>query len=356
MALLEKTLSNMHLFRLSYEVPTDIDGTLCWSRVVSSVDLGVFWALGQKKPWGKVEATSADQHFAKLQKAMDSMCRTDPLADVASSTEHRAAKRRAVGERRGGGQGAHNDATLAAHVGAPMPLPPAALEGDGNAPESAAHHGANDAAIDLIMDMLEDEGDDLDEDDILELEAAYGGQPGHSEVVEAEVDADIAMRVPERVSPDGADDQTSSVVAAELADIVGDIGLETEAPVANAGSTSASSNGIAELPAGESEAPPPPPPWRCMEGPSSSGYVYYQGRGVMRIQRDKPPGRLTLSCYRHTRCNMLINLSRAPDDDTLKQWLFEVEPNPPGSTPEERTALARKHLGSARARWTAPQR
>lgn len=107
--------------------------------------------------------------------------------------------------------------------------------------------------------------------------------------------------------------------------------------------------------AAASAAPAPLEPWQRMTPPSAAGYIYHEGRSVMRIQRNKPVGRLTLTCYRHPGCSMLINLDRPPTDDVLKQCLFEVEPPEAGADKEGRKALAKKHMRIGKARWTARQ-
>lgn len=76
---------------------------------------------------------------------------------------------------------------------------------------------------------------------------------------------------------------------------------------------------------------------------------------MLRIQRGKPANRVTISCYRHPSCNILVNESRAPSDQDVFSWLYEVEPVAQGMSKEERQELARRHKKLARDRWTAPR-
>lgn len=82
--------------------------------------------------------------------------------------------------------------------------------------------------------------------------------------------------------------------------------------------------------------------------------MYYQGRSVLRIQRDKPKGKCTVTCYRHRRCHFLLNLNRTPTDLDLFKWLFELPPTESSATDEEKKALTARHMGNARAKWSAP--
>lgn len=88
-----------------------------------------------------------------------------------------------------------------------------------------------------------------------------------------------------------------------------------------------------------------------MQAPSEAGYVYFEGRSVKRIQRNKPACRLTLTCYKHPKCNLLINLDRAPPDEELKKWFFEQDAAPPGSDKATAVEIGRRHLQTARGRW-----
>lgn len=80
-----------------------------------------------------------------------------------------------------------------------------------------------------------------------------------------------------------------------------------------------------------SSPPLPPPvavsaqPWeRCGVPPPVGGYVYAAGRSVMRLQRGKPAGRCTITCYLHRSCNLLLNLDRTPLDAERFRKLYAL--------------------------------
>lgn len=77
---------------------------------------------------------------------------------------------------------------------------------------------------------------------------------------------------------------------------------------------------------------------------------------MLRIQRDKPPGRCTATCFRDRKCHFLLNLGRTPPDAELFRWLFEVEAVTADHSQEESNALAAEHTSIAKARWSAPAR
>lgn len=101
-------------------------------------------------------------------------------------------------------------------------------------------------------------------------------------------------------------------------------------------------------------AQPPVPvdePWLALGDVTAMGYVYDQTRMVMRVQRGKPKNSVTINCYRHSGCRMLLTERRCPDDAALKRWLFEVPRAPPGSSREEERRLASEHMAIGKGRW-----
>jgi hypothetical protein len=114
-------------------------------------------------------------------------------------------------------------------------------------------------------------------------------------------------------------------------------------------------DGIAEPPLVPLVPLPPPSeahaegPHLCI-GPTPMGYVNLSttSEGVLRIQRGKPRGSLSVRCYRHPACSFLMPLWQAPTDADLIAWAFEVEKAPRGMRPEDRKNLADRHMASAR--------
>ena len=97
---------------------------------------------------------------------------------------------------------------------------------------------------------------------------------------------------------------------------------------------------------------PPLPPWSNLTPPSARGYVYQDGRCVMRIQRQGVPLRVWANCYLHPSCRVNVPAAeRGPTDNDLFRWLFDVEPAPGWMDQRQREALARQHMQLARDRW-----
>lgn len=152
------------------------------------------------------------------------------------------------------------------------------------------------------------------------------------------------------------DAEATSAFAYQLAQVIG----EVAAPLgldADAEPDEMLDEGIVpEAPADE-VAVAPPEPWQQLSEPSPvGGHVNLEGRTVLRIQRNKPVGRCTTTCYRHRRCHFLLNMGRTPPNDVIYKWLFEVPAfDPSRHTLEEGKALAAEHTTSAKSQWSAPQ-
>ena len=185
------------------------------------------------------------------------------------------------------------------------------------------------------MDMAEAEVEALGNSELAaELEATFGGDDD----VAGGTGGDLDEYVP-HLEEDVADPVAERVVLEGLDEVV-DPELETSA--------------VEDRP--EADEPPPPPelePWEETSDPSPLGYCYYRGRQVLRIQRGKPAHSVSISCYRHNSCTLLLGMTRCPPDHILKQWCFEVEANPPGATRAARVALAREHMALGKGRWSA---
>lgn len=151
----------------------------------------------------------------------------------------------------------------------------------------------------------------------------------------------LASGIAEEIPDEGTADYIATAAAAAM----GDIG------VGDAVSSSGAS-GSADVP--EVAAPPVsrPEPWLALSEVSSSGYVYdAQPRSVLRIQRGKPARSVTVSCYRHAGCKLLLTEERCPDDATLKRWLYETPAPPAGASRDEARRLAQEHMALGKGRW-----
>ena len=92
-------------------------------------------------------------------------------------------------------------------------------------------------------------------------------------------------------------------------------------------------------------------PWEELSDPGPFGYLYRNGRQVLRIQRGRPHNSCTVTCYRHPSCHLCLSLARCPDDDTLKRWVFEIDAPPDRASDAERKALTAAHKALGKSRW-----
>ena len=98
-----------------------------------------------------------------------------------------------------------------------------------------------------------------------------------------------------------------------------------------------------------------PPPWaRFTRICPITGFVYLDGRVQCRIRHGNPKNKVSVTCYKHTGCKLIINGSRYPGDDVIYSWLFEFPEDVPGMTIAERHAARDRHIEVAKARWSAP--
>lgn len=148
------------------------------------------------------------------------------------------------------------------------------------------------------------------------------------------------------------DTQVVAAVAAEIECLPDTVGLGADVapsgPQASASSAAASS----------SEAPVPAPlpeaiqPWDRLTPISRLGYYYDEtGRSVMRVQRGAPARSITVNCYRHPSCRLLLMERACTDDEGLKRWLYEVPSAPSGAPTAQRQELAKQHMALGKARW-----
>jgi hypothetical protein len=193
----------------------------------------------------------------------------------------------------------------------------------------------------MMMDMAEGEAEELLGDSMDELELTYqegdplgfGGDLPFDEVESITIDAGSVAEVADGFA-----------AAAEAA------GLPDDLPAGPGVGSSSSSSG----PMQHEEVPPPPlAPWQCLSAPSGAGYVYDGMRSVLRIQRGKPKNSVTVTCYRHSGCHLLLSQARCPSDETLCKWLFEVGVAPVGAPKEVGKQLAQDHMRLGKSRWSA---
>eukprot|EP00959_Pyramimonas_sp_CCMP1952_P224953 4703828-Pyramimonas_sp.AAC.2 len=101
--------------------------------------------------------------------------------------------------------------------------------------------------------------------------------------------------------------------------------------------------------------PPDPPqePWHLLSDQSPQGYYHLGGRQVLRVQRGRPVNSVTITCYRHRGCSICVPGHLCGTDEDIFKWLFEVEPTPDGAHASVNKPLAKQHMDSGRAKWSA---
>lgn len=335
------SFSEMTMFVVGYAV-ADIDGSLMWSEISSLIAAGCLWRLGMTKPGVAKVAAATDKSVAVAGRLLDG----DPFA---ANRQAPSAKR--LPNRRGSGHPAASqgrkrrlDDRLEAQRLSNSPAhggQPGAQAGSSGDPVRV--HQEPHPLCDEEMDLADDELASLPDSDQDELLATYIEAPHGVE------DPSMADAGPSAMaSSDNTDEgHQEGVMIAEAMEEAG-LGAEVDC---DAGDADPAGSGD-EAPLAQ-DAPPPPSPWSSCVGPSQvGGYVYDGGRSILRIQRGGPAKRVTISCFRHPSCSILVNESRAPPDLEIFQSFFEVEATTPEMSGQERRGLTARHKALARARWT----
>lgn len=173
-----------------------------------------------------------------------------------------------------------------------------------------------------------------------ELEDAFDPNRGGATLAGDNLDGDPWQEAEVEV----VEEATAKEVAEGVASTMADVALGEDDAGEHA---AAEEDDVAEPP---QEAPVEP--WQSLGPVSQLGYVYNTDcRMVLRIQRGKPKNSVTVNCYLHSRCKLLLTEARCPDDDTLKRWLFEVPAPTPGLPAVEARALAERHMALGKGRW-----
>lgn len=334
------------------------DQTLLWSQITSLNEVGLLWEPSMRKPlsFGTTSGERARRQRSQTL-VFESMMSTDPLSDeaalVATSSSHRRPQGRSRPDRNlsrasanvssAVGGGGTSTAMVVDLLG-DFPSDDVGEESAGSAQPFLAVTDRGQVELDVAD---EDEVSELSDNELDELGATFLEQPhGDNRFIAEVVDA-------ESVGAPMPDPQTIGSVTAGLEALVPDIGLE---PSGAGSSSDVVAFGAAAPPEAAAEAAAEAPaesrPWEEVSDPSPMGYCYLGGRSVLRIQRGKPANSVTVNCYRHSGCHLLLAASRCPSDAVLKQWLFEVDQLPPGASPAERRAMAQRHMNMAKSRWS----
>lgn len=206
------------------------------------------------------------------------------------------------------------------------------------------------------MDLAEELAAVLSDDDVAELVDFFGAEPPTSTPATGAEPCEAEAGFEEMAAPDPS---FIAALAQSVSETAAAIGLDEWEQQVAGGANPASASSAASSTDPAPIAPPPVAvaevaPWELLSDVSASGYVYdANGRTAMRIQRGKPAKSVTVNCYRHSRCTLLLSQSRCPDDPALKRWLFEVEAAPLGCSTAESKELASKHMAAGKAKWSA---
>lgn len=360
---LTRMFSSMVLWRADYQIPIDIDGSLRFSRIVGTNRVGHLWKLGM----GEALMADVTRELRKQRRAMRTGLRTtDPFGPIAqskvssnnsagASTRKSNTKRRGKPEQDamplGGGDVARagNPNNLADVVGDVVGQQPGE-ESDMDITGGPSEH--NDLREE-VLDLADFEAESLGSSDVEELEATFADDaaPNATDTLgerEAGGPADAT-------EPDPGFASTLSALIEEVVDGETE-GGGSACPTTTGAQSSSSADPLPSAPlahvAGEAGEVPP---WAMLSAVSATGYVYDGMRSVLRIQRGKPQGSVTISCYKHAGCRLLVSIARCETDEEIKKWYFEVGPPPEGASSADKKALAKRHMDLGKAKWFAPR-
>lgn len=349
---LTQRFEEVDIFVLENKV-INVGGTLWWSEVGSARRVGCLWRPGMKTPLGVQHASGAGNKSLEL---VARLSVGDPLANDPLA----AAKRRPAPQpQRHESQAVATNTRARSHT---------TMIADG-----APTNSLGDAVLDLSDAMEEGHAkpgehpaEPLNDDDLDFADGDDGSLAGSEEeelaltyvFAEPDIDDPSATDVGRTLLSQGGVIEPSAEEASAFALAVEETFVEDQAPAGDGAAGDGPASAPSDEPASSSDAiVAPPAPWASLVGPSpASGYVYDAGRSIARIQRGKPLKRVTITCYRHPGCSVLVNEDRAPTDQAVFEWLFSMPAADPQMPAAERKELTTKHKASARAMWTAPKK
>lgn len=354
---LMEELSGMELFQACYNMPDD-DGSLLWSEITALKPLGCLWKPGLRSPVIQSEL-AAQRKRTRTEAAFANLLSSDPLASgprgkarakmSANRARSRGSTHREGARGLGGGEGLRDGMVQAfgpsgpstgdaeAHPDAAAPL----QLGDAPAPEQPQGSSVDDDDDEQAFDLA---------DGLCEVWDEISGEEHEEEIQATRPGDDTAqLSIVGATSVADAEEVVVAGIVAAFGDASADVGVADVE-----GDAAEEDHDGSEVPA--ASAPPAQQPWELLLPPSQAGYISDGSKTVLRIQRDKPPGRCTISCYRHPGCNFLLNMGRTPPNEDLYRWLYEVEAATPDQSTAERKALAKRHSALAKERWSAPKK
>jgi hypothetical protein len=342
----------LDLYELEYDIVDDDEiarGSLLWSRITAATKVGRLWDAGLKKIL-LADQLALDRKRKRDESALDTLRRSDPMAELPPRRPRRCAPRagrggRSSGSRGRGGAAARGsplDEALVAVVDEPVEgeiLPPPADQFEGE-----RYDGPVVGALRDEMDMADDELESWVGSDLDELVLAEGERDDmHADRV---VPADPLAGELYLPAIGAADEAMVEVIARTLDEEVAlEVGLV-------GGSRGSDEGASVAHPAMDLAPVAALMPWQEMGDVSPLGYFYHGGRSVLRVLRNRPPGSVTINCYRHPGCHLFLTVGRCPDDTELKKWLWESPSAVEGASAKVRKELAVAHMNIAKAKWT----
>lgn len=352
---LSEKYHRLTLYKLAYNMVW-LDGSLRWSRVEQATRVGELYEPGMQG--ALFDRALAEQRRAqRLASSSCGLLSGDPLKQPSmrgrGSKGGGRSQRQNRSRSRGTAQPDLQSATRAAHgaiadeppLNDPLPHEPS-RDAETTEAAAAAEIGLGEEfdLFDLDAEVAGLIGDDLDE-----LMATYGDGPVVTRPSDPDNEMDITGPVAEPLPHDFADRLADEAETAGLLEEgQGDNSAQESRPGADGAANSASPTTLGA----EEALAPPLSVWErlSVSEPSPMGYVCHEGKTILRIQRGKPRGNLSVKCYRHPGCSFLLGLARAPPDNEIVEWAFEVPPRTDGTTPAEAKAMAKQHMQLA-DRW-----
>ena len=352
----------LHLHVVEYDPIRDDDGSNFWSLLRGTERLGRLWAPDQATAlqFPENEAAAARKAASRKQAADDKMMRSisslDPFSEAAAAelSKTDAAKRAAADRRpRKGSAGPRHPRARAARERGP----PARDDDDlidlfyGDDGESSGAGGVDAPAR------------RLEEIDVSDASSASSETPSEKAERLAELEEFCAAGgfdpEPPR-DPSGVGVEPGCIeaaVAGAFVESAEDVGLDVPPGDADADADGApSEDGAAAAAAAAAFAPEvvdgPALRWQDIGEPGPLGYIYIGGVSRLRIQRNTPPGRCTIRCYRHPKCELRVPLRcLGESNDEIKQWFVAVPAAAEGAPAPERKSLTERHARLGRERW-----
>lgn len=344
---------SLALYQLEYIVILK-GGALLWSRVTALHHKGMLLGpscrvpLSERELAARRQAQRLVQPFGSLHAGNPFLQRGQPLGrggrGRSSKASNQGAGRRGRGrqaESMQEGQGHNPEASARLDLGVPLDDEVVRI-----APNVAGDSADGDADLGDEIDVFDFEAElqgllDVDLGELVETFA----EPGLASAAKGDSESN------ENVAPASLLESLSMAAEEEAAETgLASEGLGHQPPAEEMpapSGTTASSSTSPSMPEPAAEPQAVAPDTSMLTGPTEMGYVYQEGRVIMRVQRGKPKNSLSVKCYKHSQCTFLLSLRCAPSDEELLQWSVAVPAPPPGASQHRRRIRHSARFGSA---------